>query len=83
MQIHIDIDADSDRDTFQLLNVDKKGWFLALRGSVLGMISFMRSDGRKDIYSVKRAGSILKEELKAYVLPFLGGIIMEVKRTCI
>ena len=55
----------------QRFHVDERIYVFALRASVLGLITSMRLDGRKDIQSLKSAWSILYAELKAHVLPSL------------
>ena len=53
----------------------------APRASVLGLISSMRLDDRKDIQSVKSDGSVLHKEFKACVLHLLlRGIVRDIKR---
>ena len=43
-------------------------YVFALKTSALGLISFVRLDGREDIQSLKSAWSVLHSELKARVL---------------
>ena len=57
----------------QLFHADERLQIFVLGASVLGMISSMRLDGKKDIRSVKSAWSVLHAELKSRVLlPLLG-----------
>ena len=65
----------------QPFNADKRILVFALRTSLLGVISAMRLDGRKDIEVVKSACSVLHAELKSCVLPLYGGVMKDVKQT--
>ena len=57
----------------QPFNADERLLVFALRASLLGMISAMRLDGKKDIKAVKSARSVLHTELKSCILPPLRG----------
>lgn len=49
-------------------HADERLQVFALKAFVLGLISLMRLDGRKDIQTVKWVRSVLHAELKAHIL---------------
>ena len=66
--------------SLELFHPDKKIKVFALKSSELELISTMRSDGRKDIMSVKSTWLALHPELKACVPPGPRGITKEIKQ---
>ena len=52
-----------------MFHADESRYVSAFRASRLGLVSFMRLDGRKDIQSVKSAWPNLHSEDQACVVP--------------
>ena len=56
---------------FHLFHANQRLEVFILWATGLGMVSYIRLDGRKDIVSVKPTRTILYSELKACMLPLL------------
>ena len=52
----------------QCFHADERFWIFALRASVLGLITSMVLDGRRNICTVKSARSFLHAEFKTRIL---------------